>query len=497
MKWPSGDDEGKDQEALKQYALLIEGRTVLNRALERWVQLMMKFERTEEAIPWLEKRVHVNSANVFLKILLAGCYVQLGIFEKAVGNLNAAFELDPENIRVLHDLGVTMRFTGRIEESKAWFERVLVKDPNHAGALRVFGTEHRYEYGDHAFNRLMHAAAHAAEYTEPGRVQLHYALGKCFDDVGDYATAFEHFAVGGKLHLSRHPQGGSQIEKYQRFVKENLTREFFEGFGKKGAETSKPLFVLGMPRSGTSLVEQVLASHPDVFGAGELKLVTRIIDGMQVAGKIKLELKHRAPLFPMNTNVDYSGRGEKYLQMVEELEKNDCKRIVDKMPGNYMWAGLIHMILPNAPIVHTRRHPIETCLSAYRIYFPDGQYWSFDLKEMGKAYRQYLDLMQHWRESLPAGRILDVRYEDMVNDFEAQARRLVAYCGLDWRDACLNFHETDRAVRTASASQVRKPVYKTSMGRWRKYEAYLKPLLEELGPVVQQYEEELAQTYPS
>lgn len=483
---------GKEKEALEVYAALVKkGGDIPNKALERWVQLMMKFERTEETVGWLEKQVAANPGVFLLKLLLSGCYVHLGLHEKAMVNLEAANTLEPDNLRVMHDLGVVLRFMGRIEESKTWFARSLEKDPFHVSSLRVYGAEHRYEYGDESFRRLMKAVAHLSEYTVPARVQLHYALGKAFDDVGDFGAAFEHFAQGGKLHLRQAGQDRREENVFLPFVRKHVQRKLLDNPGESGCLSDKPIFVLGMPRSGTSLVEQVLASHPDVYGAGELKFLTKVLHGIRV-GKLKLDLQHRSPVFPISETVGYEARGQRYVKMMEDFAQTDAKRITDKMPGNYMWVGLIRLILPKVAIIHTRRHPLETCLSAYRIFFPDGQYWSYDLKEMGEAYRRYDEIMQHWRENLPVGSMHEVRYEDMVNDFENQARQLIAYCGLEWNDACLNFHETDRAVRTASASQVRKPVYKTSIGRWHKYEPYLKPLMEEVGPLVQVYEDELA-----
>jgi hypothetical protein len=188
-------------------------------------------------------------------------------------------------------------------------------------------------------------------------------------------------------------------------------------------------------------------------------------------------------------------RGERYVQAIEALAKaagRDAKRIVDKMPGNYYWTGVIPFIMPNARIIHTRRHPVDTCLSIYRIFFPDGMPWSYDQNNLGKVYRAYHEHMAHWEKTLPEGVMLSVRYEDVVADIETMARKIIAHIGLEWNEACLKFYETERPVKTASLGQVRQPIYNTSVGRWRKYEPYLKPLIAELGPLVREYEEELA-----
>jgi hypothetical protein len=198
------------------------------------------------------------------------------------------------------------------------------------------------------------------------------------------------------------------------------------------------------------------------------------------------------PIFKYEDNVAWAVRGQRYVDKLKTLtDKPDYKRIVDKMPGNYNFVGLIHALLPNAKIIHSRRHPVETCLSCYRIHFAEGHQWSYNLRELGRHYKRYWALMQYWREAFP-GVMYEAVYEENVADVEGSAKKLIDYLGLEWNDNCLNFYNTDRPVKTASVTQVRKPIYKTSTNRWRKYEKYLGPLLEELGDIVPQYEAEIA-----
>jgi Sulfotransferase family len=225
-------------------------------------------------------------------------------------------------------------------------------------------------------------------------------------------------------------------------------------------------------RSGTTLIEQILASHPKMFGAGELRHLSLLAASLPGFPEI----------VPYLSAERLRQLGTSYVDAVGAMAP-DAERVTDKMPGNFALAGLIHLALPNARIIHMRRDPIDTCLSCFSILFTNGQPYSYDLAELGRYYRAYEELMEHWRSVLPAGVMLEVRYEDVVSDLEQQARRVVAHCGLEWDDACLGFHEARRTVRTASAAQVREPIYRSSMGRWRPYKELLRPLITELGLV--------------
>ena len=311
-------------------------------------------------------------------------------------------------------------------------------------------------------------------------------------------TAFIHYLIGGRLEKQLTPWSEQRMKGVLALLRGFLTQAELATAREQGTPTRQPVFVFGMPRSGTTLIEQVIASHPQAFGAGELTLGAVLANGIK-AGRVTVETNEK-------TNVSFSipprdmsipQRGTTYLSELQKRAGGNFARIVDKMPANYFWIGLLDAILPGCFLIHSRRHPVETCLSAYRLYFPQGLPWSSDLKDLGKCYRQYTDYMSYWSSVLPKERILHVRYEDMVTDFEAQARRLMSFIDLPWDDACLRFYEIERKVMTASVTQVRRPIYTDSINRWRKYEPYLKPLLDELGPLVREYEEELAGTRPS
>lgn len=480
---------GRHQEALAVVEPEI-GKPELNLGLfDRWCELLRQLERAAELAQRLEDMVLRYPLVSELWSALGRAQGLVGAADRSVEAYARANELRPDQAQTLFDLGAAERFRGHIEDSQRWLEQSLAIDPRNTLALRLFGMEHRYAYGDEAFVRLNVAATGMANIPVKNRIQLHYALGKAYDDVGEYASAFAHYAEGGGLHRRQQPFDEASSSKLYQALTRALSSQTPSIVAEEGYPSDKPVFVLGMPRSGTSLVEQVLASHPEVYGAGEQKLLSRALQGI-VIGKLRFDINEMG-FWPLNERVPIAERGRRYVEELERLADPSAFRIVDKMPANAMFVGFVPLVLPNARIIHTRRHPIETCLSCYRLLFAEGQEWSYDLRELGRYYRRYNALMQHWREQFP-GLMLEVRYEDVIADFEGQARRITEYLGLAWDDACLKFHETERPVRTASASQVRKPIYATSTNRWRKYEKYLGPLLEELGDIVLAYEAEIA-----
>ena len=247
--------------------------------------------------------------------------------------------------------------------------------------------------------------------------------------------------------------------------------------GGRGDPTQVPIFVLGLPRSGTTLVEQILASHPAIYGAGEVKHFARALDALQARDGIRAG---DPEMIRYLSGHQLSRLGRDYADALA-THAPSATRIVDKMPANMLHVGLIRLALPNARIIHVSRHPVDTCFSLFSTLFVEGQLYAYDLEELGRYHRAHQALRQHWREVLAPGSMLEVRYEDVVDDLEGQARRLIAHCGLAWNDACLSFQTAPRLVQTASASQVRQPIYRSSVGRWRSYEAQLGPLLDELG----------------
>jgi tetratricopeptide (TPR) repeat protein len=402
-------------------------------------------------------------------------------------------QLSPNNYRILHEWGVMERIAGNIEKSQELLAQSLALSPEQPAALRTHGSEHKYTYGDPEFTRLNYVAARLADVEPVDQIHLHYALAKAYEDVSELDSAFRHYEIGGQKKRRIEPYEERNSARLFNLMPKVVNAKTKALVPQEGCKSEMPVFILGMPRSGTSLLEQILSSHPDIFGAGELKILGSVLDNIQY-GNNRINLNEPEAFFAYEENASWEMRGVRYVDRIQRLADKPYKRIVDKMPGNFTMLGMINAILPNARIIHSRRHPVETCLSNYRIHFAEGQLWSYNLRESGRYYKRYWNLMKFWRDAFPQA-MLEVRYEDNVADVEGQAKKIIDYLGLEWNDNCLNFYNTDRPVKTASATQVRKPIYTTSTNRWRKYEKYLGPLLEELGDIVPEYEAEIAHLY--
>lgn len=486
---------------------LLDKKVLHSGALELWVNLHLVEANEPQTI--LDTFLPLSKSkegkqNGFLFVGMSRALHRMDKHHEAIEQLKHALSLPKPLAYWWYDISLLQRQMGKIDESQLSLKNCLKLDPLNSTAIRVFGVEHKYKEGDEAFQEVHYAHAFINEFNDQRKVELHFALAKAFEDIGQLSTAFKHYKNAGDLQEKLTPYNHGGASAALKITRDRVKRANYENFPLPRAESSKPVFILGMPRSGTSLVEQVISSHEDVFGAGELKLLHRVVDGIAINNRVvetKSDLGTIVTYIPGVDNLDcrkmdFKERGEFYVRAVESIAKNsgmpDAKRIVDKMPGNYFWAGLIPFILPNAKIIHTQRHPLDNCLSLYRIFFPDGMPWSYNLVNLGKVYKTYYEHMKHWEAALPPNFMLTVNYEVMVNDFENHARKIVDHLGIEWNDACLRFYENERSVKTASLNQVRQPIYTSSVGRWKKYEDHLKPLIKELGPLVEEYGEMIA-----
>ncbi|WP_066336227.1 tetratricopeptide repeat-containing sulfotransferase family protein [Azohydromonas lata] len=490
-------------EAMALCEQLMQRSPVLAGAVEQWTSLQMsQFNGPEQVLATMGAFLAQGREEPPFLIAYSRACHRMERNAEAIEALQKALARESGRQQWWYDLAVLQRQMGQIAESQASFEQVMALDPLDPTTLRVHGVEHKYAYGDTALRHINQALASMEAYAKERQVELHYAAAKAYEDVGELDAAFDHYRIGGAKQTALTPYRHAAASGLLRTLRIGMRPQTYASFQEPGDPSRKPVFVLGMPRSGTTLAEQIIASHPQAVGAGELKLLHRVLDGISVNGN-RIQTSGDAGVIPtyipgvdLNcATLRFRERGERYVQAISVLAeaagRGDAQRVVDKMPGNYFWTGMIPFVLPGARIIHTRRHPMDCCLSNYRIFFPDGMPWSYDLRNLGKCYRAYHEHMQHWESNMPPGMLMSVVYEEVVADLEASARRIIDHIGLPWDDACLRFYETERPVKTASLSQVRQPIYNSSVGRWRKYEKYLKPLLAEIGPIVESYEAEL------
>ena len=371
-------------------------------------------------------------------------------------------------------VGTAHQELGRRDEALASYHEAIAIRPDYAEAHRHLSHAKTFTEYDNDIKAMEETYA-TSGVSDEQRMHLAFGLGKAFEDLREYEKAFGYFLSGNALKRATHEFAIENVEKNFGYLKKLFTKRLYSRKQDGGVDEKSPIFVLGMPRSGTSLVEQILASHPRVHGAGELNFLSQIIasrfnfiDGASFTESIV-----------QASADDFSKAGGEYIDRVRKRTQS-AEFITDKMPENFIHIGMIKLMLPNAKIIHCRRDPLDTCLSIFKNFFSARGYnYAYDLRHLGQYYNQYRDLMAHWHSQLP-GFIYDIQYEDLVADQEAQSRALLAHCGLEWDNVCLEFHKTDRAVQTLSSAQVRRPIYKVSVQSWKRYENELAPLLEVL-----------------
>jgi tetratricopeptide (TPR) repeat protein len=434
---------------------------------------LLKLDRSEEAIAHFRQVLALHPANTDARVGFAAALHTLGKSEEAIVHYQAVLAVKPNDVEAHSKLGEALLALGRLAEANAAMEKAVALSPRKAGYYWNLANSRRFSADDPHLAAMAGLAREPSTLNAEEQIDLHFALGRSYGDVGDHAQSFAHLLQGNALMRQRVVYDEAKaLGRYERMQRVFTAALINEKHG-LGDPSNVPIFIVGMPRSGTTLIEQILASHPKVFGAGELRDI--VVLGEEVTGPNGTAVPEAVPSM---SGERLRRLGADYVRKVRELAP-DAERITDKMPGNFALAGLIHLALPNARIIHACRDLRDTAFSCFSLLFPRGQAFSYDLAELGRHCRAYRELMAHWHKVMP-GVIIDVQYEDVVADLEQQARRIIDHCGLAWHDACLTFYQTKRSVRTASAAQVRQPIYHGSVGRWRAHEDLLSPLLEAL-----------------
>ena len=420
--------------------------------------------RHGEAVPILRGMIEAGNHSEAVYNQLGKSLWKSGDLEGGIDWFQRALEINPRFPDALGHLGNALMERGDIAEGKRYLRAAIDSKPDFAEFYRLL-----VEADINALTEADIAALETMTGSDADR-----ALACVYESRGEPERAFRRLlAANAEVRRTIPYEERAEIETMARLAR-IFTADVMRKRGTTGNPSSRPIFIVGMPRSGTTLIEQVLASHPDVYGAGELTYIVSLGDEVRAGAKL-------APWEVPHDDAVLREIGDRYIAKIESIAPANSTRVTDKMPDNFRAVGLIALALPNARIIHAKRNPVDNCLSCFSIHFAGNNLaWSYDLREIGRYYRAYQTLMEHWHAVLPADTILDVQYESMVEDFEAQVRRILDFCGLGWNDRVLEFHKTERPVQTASVAQVRRPLYRSSVNRSARYGDLLQPLIEEL-----------------
>jgi tetratricopeptide (TPR) repeat protein len=468
---------GRQGEAILQYDKALRLRPSFAEAHHGLANVLRNRGHYRDAIKCYQAAVALKPGYAEAHHNLGKALLALDRHAEAIAEYEKALAIDPSNAVVRNDLGTAHMVTGNIPAACDAYEKALAWAPRNTMVHLNLARLRRFTADDPRLAALEKLAEDASSLNENAQIALHFALGKALTDINQNERSFRHLLAGNRLKRGKVSYDEKKTLAAFDRIRDLFTAGLMQAKRGGGDPSSIPVFIVGMPRSGSSLLEQILSSHSRVFGAGEIDALQRA-----VVRRLAVDPGTVRQFSEMVSTVsqDELGRlGRDYIESVTALAPG-VDRIVDKMLTNFSHVGLIHLALPNARIIHARRDPVDSCLSCFGLLFADEQSHTYDLAELGRYYSAYAGLMRHWEEVLPDGVMLDVRYEDVVDDIEGQARRVIAHCGLEWEEQCLAFHQTKRPVRTASVTQVRRPIYRDSVGRWRPDKALLEPLLEAL-----------------
>lgn len=446
-----------------------------------WVDLanvLRERSKLDEALECAEKVLALAPDKAEPHMLHASVLGAMGRHEEAIEAYQRTLEIEPGRAAVYCSLGHHQKTVGRTDEAIASYRQCIGIRKDHAEAYWSLANLKTFQFEDDEV-AAMQSLLEDESLPDESRIQLHNALGLDFEARRDYDKAFSHFDQCSSLRRKMESYDPVEFETRQDRVIELMDAQFFAEREGVGDPDPAPIFIVGLPRSGSTLLEQILASHSLVDGTHELGELPRIVSRLG-------EGRGKKPGYPDVLSElaadDWRHAGQEFLDSTRKY-RGRAPHFIDKNPNNFMYIGLIKLILPNAKIINARRHPLDSCFGSFKQLFASGQPFSYDLVDLGEYYLQYQRLVDHFHEVLP-GFVLDVQYENVVGDFENQVRRILDFCGLPFEEACLRFHETDRAVKTASSEQVRQPIYASSVNLWKRYESHLGELAEILRPLL-------------
>ena len=440
-----------------------------------------KLDEAHAQIEWLLQR---DPRNIQYRNLKAATLARLGDYADAIPLYRQLARELPSDARVWLGLGHALRSAGSNDECVAAYRRCIEARPAFGEAWWSLANLKTFRFGE-ADTEAMERLLPSSQLSDDDRLHIHFAMGKAREDQAAYGAAFDHYAKGNAIRRRQTNYNPDETSAHVTRSKALFTPEFFAARREQGCPDTAPIFIVGLPRSGSTLVEQILSSHSLVEGTMELPDITHLARRIGDQKRKSDPSKYPDGLADLDASA-LRALGEEYIERTRIQRKTGKPFFIDKMPNNFAHVGMIHLILPNAKIIDARRHPLGTCLSAFKQHFARGQTFSYSMTDLGRYYRDYVDLMAHVDRVLP-GRVHRIFYEQLVTDFENGVRALLTHCGLEFEDACLSFHTNTRAVRTASSEQVRRPLYRDAVEHWKNFDAWLQPLKDALGPALDEY----------
>ena len=447
----------------------------------------MKTDDYEQALNAVERAIEIDPALAMSHVTRGNILTRAQRHEESLQAYRDALEINSVNVAALSGMGHVLKTVGRQEEAIGSYRNCIEAHPYFGEAYWSLANLKTFRFTQDEVETMERMVADE-NLPDEARVNFYLSLGKHYENEKNYDRAFEHYRLGNDLRREHEIYDPVHTQVVHDRIIKVFDREFLEERKDWGDPDPSPILIVGLPRSGSTLIEQILASHSRVEGTMELPDLSRVIVDMSEIGPGGRPLKE----YPETASeLDEEGAralGARYLETTQRY-RTGKPFFIDKMPNNFPSIGLLDLILPNAKVIDARRHPLDSCLGSYKQLFFKGQSFTYELFELGHYYLQYRRMMEHWNEVLP-GKVLEVNYEDMVNDQENQTRRLLEYCGLPWEEQCLRFYETDRAINTASSEQVRQPIYKGALNFWRHYESHLGELIDTLEPLLRELPEE-------
>jgi tetratricopeptide (TPR) repeat protein len=435
------------------------------------------------ALPQVEQLLAAEPGNPNYRSLQAAVLAGIGEYSGAIDIYAAVLKQYPHQAKLWLSYGHALKTAGHTSDGIRAYRRTLAIDPGLGEAWWSLANLKTFRFSADDLG-LMQAQLARSDLQTEDRYHLHFALGKSLEDQQDYGTSFEHYRCGNTLRRAQIHYDPARGREYLTRTRALFTREFLAARAAHGAPDPDPIFIVGLPRAGSTLIEQILSSHSQVEGTMELPDIPAMAQAVGERGRASA-LRYPEVLGTL-APAELRACGEEYLARTRIQRKSTAPYFIDKLPNNFLHVGFIHLMLPNAKLIDARRHPLGCCFSGFKQHFARGQNFTYDLAELGGYYRDYVELMAHFDAVLPE-RVHRVYYERMIEDTEGEVRRLLEYCRLPFEPACLRFYENERAVRTASSEQVRTPVYRDALEQWRHYDSWLEPLKVALGPVLDAY----------